>query len=162
VPETAAAGGRRAGLRGRERRAGRARRRALPAPAQRAGPARRALRLAAALWALGSALPAGAREAPLAPDGAPGIRLADLPPEAREALARIEQGGPHPYRQDGATFGNRERILPARPRGYYREYTVRTPGSRDRGARRIVTGSGGERWYTDDHYRSFRRIEVPP
>ena len=69
------------------------------------------------------------------------IRLADLPPEARETLALIKRGGPFPFpRKDGSTFGNFENRLPERPRGYYREYTVPTPGSRDRGARRIVAG----------------------
>jgi guanyl-specific ribonuclease Sa len=86
-----------------------------------------------------------------------------LPPEAHDTLALIAAGGPFPHRQDGSTFGNRERLLPARERGWYREYTVRTPGSRDRGARRIVTGGDppSEYWYTDDHYRSFRPFEVP-
>lgn len=86
------------------------------------------------------------------------IGLAELPPEARETLALIEAGGPFPYARDGTVFRNREGLLPARPRGYYREYTVRTPGVRDRGARRIVAGRGGEFYYTRDHYRSFRRI----
>jgi ribonuclease T1 len=86
------------------------------------------------------------------------IRAADLPPEARQTLALIAQGGPFPYRKDGSVFGNREGLLPPRERGHYREYTVRTPGARDRGARRIVAGRGGERYYTDDHYRSFKRI----
>ena len=86
------------------------------------------------------------------------VRAADLPPEARQTLALIERGGPFPYEKDGTVFGNREGILPKKPRGHYREYTVRTPGSRDRGARRIVAGQSGERYYTDDHYRSFRRI----
>jgi ribonuclease T1 len=81
-----------------------------------------------------------------------------LPAEAQETLARIEAGGPFPYRQDGRVFHNRERLLPQRERGYYREYTVETPGARDRGARRIVAGRGGEYYYTEDHYRSFRRI----
>lgn len=81
-----------------------------------------------------------------------------LPPEARETLARIKAGGPFPYPQDGRTFQNREKRLPLRERGYYREYTVKTPGARDRGARRIVAGRGGELYYTEDHYRSFRRI----
>ncbi|MCX7960841.1 MAG: ribonuclease [Burkholderiales bacterium] len=90
---------------------------------------------------------------------APGeVRLADLPPEARETVALIRQGGPFPYAKDGTVFGNREGLLPARPRGYYREYTVKTPGARDRGARRIVAGASGELYYTDDHYRTFRRI----
>lgn len=84
-----------------------------------------------------------------------------LPPEARETLRLIERGGPFPYRQDGAEFQNRERLLPLHPRGYYREYTVKTPGSPDRGARRIVTGQGGEVYYTDDHYDSFRRVVMP-
>lgn len=86
------------------------------------------------------------------------VALADLPPEARTTLRLIEQGGPFPYRRDGVVFGNYERRLPLRPRGHYREYTVPTPGARDRGARRIVTGDHGERYYTDDHYRTFRRI----
>jgi ribonuclease T1 len=86
------------------------------------------------------------------------VSLQELPGEARQALARIEAGGPFPYRQDGRVFHNRERLLPARNAGYYREYTVRTPGARDRGARRIVAGRNGEYYYTEDHYRSFRRI----
>jgi ribonuclease T1 len=86
------------------------------------------------------------------------ISVADLPAEARATLALIEAGGPFPYRQDGKTFGNREKLLPRRDHGYYREYTVRTPGAQDRGARRIVAGSGGESYYTADHYRSFKRI----
>jgi len=87
-----------------------------------------------------------------------GVSLKSLPAEARETLERIKAGGPFPYRQDGRVFGNREGLLPKQKRGYYREYTVRTPGARDRGARRIVAGQGGEYYYTDDHYRSFRRI----
>jgi ribonuclease T1 len=86
------------------------------------------------------------------------IPLAQLPAEARETLALIKAGGPFPHQRDGALFGNREGLLPKRERGYYREYTVTTPGARDRGARRIVAGRGGEYYYTDDHYRSFRRI----
>ena len=126
------------------------------------GPLRTALAIAAAAWALGAAVPAAAGDPSRDRDGAGPVRVADLPSEARDTLERIERGGPFRYRQDGATFGNRERLLPPRPRGYYREYTVRTPGERGRGARRIVAGSDGDRWYTDDHYRSFRRIEVPP
>lgn len=85
-----------------------------------------------------------------------------LPPEAHATLARIARGGPHPYRKDGSVFQNRERRLPNQPRGYYREYTVDTPGSDDRGARRIVTGGDppAEYWYTDDHYRSFRKFTL--
>jgi len=86
------------------------------------------------------------------------IPLAKLPDEARETLALIKRGGPFPYRQDGSTFGNREKRLPLKARGYYREYTVPTPGARDRAARRIVAGRGGEYYYTDDHYNSFRLI----
>ena len=82
----------------------------------------------------------------------------ELPIEARATLELIKAGGPFPYPQDHRPFGNREQLLPLKPRGYYREYTVRTPGVRDRGARRIVAGSGGEYYYTADHYRSFRRI----
>ena len=86
------------------------------------------------------------------------IRAADLPGEARATLALINAGGPFPYEKDGGKFGNREGRLPPEKRGYYREYTVRTPGSRDRGARRIIAGKRGERYYTDDHYRTFRRV----
>jgi len=90
------------------------------------------------------------------------IAINELPSEARETLALIRSGGPFPYRQDGTVFGNHERLLPAKGRGYYREYTVKTPGARDRGARRIVSGGEPralrEFYYTDDHYRSFSRI----
>ncbi|MFS8063939.1 MAG: ribonuclease domain-containing protein [Luteimonas sp.] len=88
-----------------------------------------------------------------------------LPPEAIDTLQRIARGGPFEHRQDGATFQNRERRLPPQARGYYREYTVETPGSRDRGARRIIVGGGTpgdsppiEYFYSDDHYRRFRRF----
>ena len=74
-------------------------------------------------------------------------------------LALIDGGGPYPYRKDGSTFSNREALLPAQPRGYYREYTVPTPGSRDRGARRVVQGKDGDTWYTSDHYKTFVRID---
>lgn len=85
-----------------------------------------------------------------------------LPPQARETLRLIAQGGPFPYRQDGGTFGNREGRLPRQPNGYYREYTVDTPGLGHRGARRIVTGGQPPReyYYTEDHYESFRRFEI--
>lgn len=84
-----------------------------------------------------------------------------LPPEARDTLALIRQGGPYPYRRDGVTFQNREGRLPDAANGFYREYTVTTPGSRDRGARRIISGGRPPNvfYYTDDHYRSFRRIQ---
>ena len=86
------------------------------------------------------------------------IALGELPPEARRTLDLIKKGGPFPYRNDGMTFGNRERRLPLREHGYYREYTVQTPGSTDRGARRIVAGRNADFYYTDDHYHTFRRI----
>ena len=86
------------------------------------------------------------------------IAAGQLPAEARQTLALIKAGGPFPHAQDGRTFQNREKRLPRQQRGYYREYTVKTPGARDRGARRIVSGRGGEYYYTEDHYRSFRRI----
>lgn len=89
------------------------------------------------------------------------IAVQKLPDEARHTLALIERNGPFPYSRDGAVFGNREGQLPKHGRGYYREYTVKTPGARDRGARRIVAGRDGELYYTDDHYRSFRRIIRP-
>lgn len=86
------------------------------------------------------------------------IAAADLPAEARETLKLIRLGGPFPYARDGTVFGNREGLLPRAPRGSYREYTVKTPGRRDRGARRIIGSNSGEFYYTADHYRSFRRI----
>jgi ribonuclease T1 len=89
----------------------------------------------------------------------PTISLPDLPSQARETLSLIKQGGPFPYPRDGITFGNREGRLPLHRRGYYSEYTVKTPGSRDRGARRIIAGSRGEFYYTDDHYKTFRLIK---
>ncbi len=95
--------------------------------------------------------------------GAGAVELAALPPEARTTERLIRAGGPFPYAKDGTVFGNRERLLPAQRRGYYREYTVRTPGARTRGARRLVCG--GERptkpeacYYTDNHYASFQRV----
>jgi len=86
------------------------------------------------------------------------VTLADLSKEGRDALFVIKQGGPFPYKRDGVVFGNFERRLPEKERGYYREYTVPTPGSRDRGARRIIVGRGGEYYYTDDHYQTFHQI----
>ena len=90
--------------------------------------------------------------------GIPQIAAADLPRVARETLRLIKRGGPFPYAKDGTVFNNREGLLPARSRGYYREYTVQAPGVRDRGARRIIAGGPGEYYYTDDHYASFRLI----
>jgi len=95
----------------------------------------------------------------LDPDsGLPLVALSDLPPEATETMGLIHAGGPFPYRQDGVVFENREGILPDADLGYYHEYTVGTPGSVDRGARRIVVGRQGEAYWTDDHYASFSRI----
>jgi ribonuclease T1 len=116
--------------------------------------------LFAALF-LAAALPAAAQRGP-APEArgvqVPTVRFAELPPEAITTLRLIERKGPFPYAKDGAVFGNREGRLPKQRRGYYREYTVKTPGERTRGARRIVSGAGGERYYTADHYDTFRRI----
>ena len=89
---------------------------------------------------------------------AEGIAVGELPAEARTTLQLIEQGGPFPYARDGVVFGNYEKRLPKRPRGYYHEYTVPTPGAHNRGARRIIAGNQGERYYTGDHYRTFQRI----
>lgn len=104
--------------------------------------------------------------APLASFGTgppPSIEAGDLPPEARATLGHIRAGGPFSYERDGVVFGNRERLLPARPRGYYHEYTVPTPGVSGRGARRIVCGGHAgtlaECYYSADHYQSFRRIQ---
>jgi len=115
--------------------------------------------LLAALWLLLSGF------AP--PAGLPEVELGRLPPEAAQTLALIKKGGPFRYQRDGIVFQNREQRLPGQKRGYYREYTVPTPGLNHRGARRIVAGSGanhdvrtsGEYYYTGDHYRSFRRIK---
>jgi ribonuclease T1 len=119
-----------------------------------------AIALAAALLA---GIPAAARDMPAAPRE---VSVADLPREAGDTLAAIKRGGPFPHRRDGSVFVNRERRLPVMPRGYYTEYTVRTPGRADRGPRRIVAGRGstgdaatsGEYYYSDDHYETFRRI----
>ncbi len=81
-----------------------------------------------------------------------------LPPGARHTIELIHRGGPFPYSRDGVVFGNREGLLPSQPSGYYREYTVTTPGQPDRGARRIITGREGAMYYTDDHYASFRLV----
>ncbi len=94
-------------------------------------------------------------EARAGPAGMAVIALDELPPEARDTIQLIEQDGPFPYERDGITFQNREGLLPRKPRGYYREYTVITPDSSDRGARRIIAGEEGELYYTEDHYDSF-------
>lgn len=108
-------------------------------------------------------LPAGARDVP---STLAEVHVEELPAEAQRTLTLIKRGGPFPYKKDATVFGNREKRLPPQPRGYYTEYTVKTPHSRDRGARRIVAGRGaardpatsGEYYYTDDHYNTFRRI----
>lgn len=98
-------------------------------------------------------------------DGLGTVAVGDLPAEARQTLALIREGGPYPYEKDGSVFGNYERKLPRQRRGYYTEYTVKTPRVRSRGARRIIAGGRDGRptefYYTDDHYQTFRRIEFP-
>lgn len=95
---------------------------------------------------------------PAKPPNVSTIPEANLPSEARDVIHRIQSGGTFQYRQDGVTFANREGRLPAEPRGYYREYTVATPGAADRGARRLILGRNGELYYTSDHYRSFQWV----
>jgi ribonuclease T1 len=91
------------------------------------------------------------------------IKAENLPSEAQRTLALVKKGGPFPYAKDGVVFGNYEGVLPKQKRGYYHEFTVKTPGARNRGARRIVSGgdtaSSGEYYYTDDHYATFKRIK---
>jgi ribonuclease T1 len=104
-------------------------------------------------------MPAIAQKAPPAPAIAQvEVPLASLPPEAIATVKLIHKGGPFPYARDGIIFSNREELLPKQKRGYYREYTVKTPGDRTRGARRIVAGAAGELYYSDDHYQHLRRI----
>jgi ribonuclease T1 len=108
---------------------------------------------------------ASTRRAPVSPtvvlSGLPTIQYDRLPAQARETIDLILRGDPFPYRQDGAVFQNREHLLPGKPSGYYHEYTVVTPGSADRGARRIIAGVQGELYYTDDHYASFKQVVMP-
>lgn len=126
---------------------------------------RRALHKWGLTVAVVSGLAAGAvvqAKSPSPPDTA-AVTLSSLPSQAQATHRLILSGGPFPYSKDGTVFGNRERLLPAQARGYYREYTVKTPGSRDRGARRIVCGGKPPTqpqacFYTDDHYASFKRI----
>ena len=96
-----------------------------------------------------------ASAADLKPAGMATIAESSLPAEARDVIKRIDDGGSFQYRQDGVTFQNRERRLPSEPSGYYREYTVATPGAADRGARRLILGRQGELYYSPDHYKSF-------
>jgi ribonuclease T1 len=92
-------------------------------------------------------------------DGLDAVSLDELPSEAIDTLELIANDGPFPFDKDGAVFQNRERVLPKHDRGYYHEYTVIDPSESDRGPRRVVTGECGERFYTDDHYDSFRQVE---
>jgi ribonuclease T1 len=98
------------------------------------------------------------REGDTDPTDLPVVALTSLPQEAQDTVALVDAGGPFPYDRDGVVFENRERLLPDERSGYYHEYTVPTPGESDRGARRIITGSAGELYWTDDHYRTFERI----
>lgn len=124
---------------------------------------RRVLRAVGAMavgLALAGGMPLAHARGPLPVES---VALAELPSQARTTYRLIFQGGPFPYDKDGSVFGNRERLLPAYPRGYYREYTVKTPWARDRGARRIVCGGVPPNqpeacYYTSDHYNSFRKI----
>ena len=118
----------------------------------------RALWFAIAMALSAAGFPATAQKAPAPRPEVTTIAIAEVPPEARVTIALIRKGGPYPYAKDGAVFGNREGILPKERRGYYREYTVKTPGVRTRGARRIIWGADGEFYYTDDHYNHFHRI----
>ncbi|WP_395686734.1 ribonuclease domain-containing protein [Caenimonas koreensis] len=110
----------------------------------------------------GPLVQARARTDGTAPRSSAVIAVAELPRQGRETYELIRRGGPFPNGKDGSVFGNRERLLPAEKRGFYREYTVATPGSRDRGARRIVCGGPPRTpqacYYTADHYASFRMI----
>ncbi|MFK0237119.1 ribonuclease domain-containing protein [Streptomyces vinaceus] len=106
----------------------------------------------------GSPVPGSSVSPPAWARGMATVRADALPAQAREVLVLIDRGGPYAYRQDGTVFGNFEKVLPQQKRGYYHEFTVRTPGERDRGARRIVTGEGGEFYYTDDHYETFKAV----
>jgi ribonuclease T1 len=117
-------------------------------------------RLGAAILAL-SLLVSGAACAKQDAGALPEIAAAELPAQARATIDLIRKGGPFPHDRDGIVFGNFEKRLPLRSRGYYREYTVRTPGVKSRGARRIVAGKGGELYYTEDHYQTFKRIKEP-
>lgn len=92
------------------------------------------------------------------PSTLPAINASQLPREARQTLALIEKGGPYPYDRDGVNFGNFEGLLPKKSGGFYKEYTVPTPGESDRGARRIVVGKDSAKYYTPDHYESFKFI----
>lgn len=114
----------------------------------------------------GTAAPAATTQSASAPpaggtvSSSANVALSTLPPQVTDTVRLIELGGPFPYRQDGVVFANLERRLPIRQRGYYHEYTVRTPGSPDRGARRIIIGQNGQYYYTPDHYETFVPVDV--
>jgi ribonuclease T1 len=112
---------------------------------------------AAAMQATAYEAPAGMRK--MLSQNGDTISVTQLPPEGQQVLALIKKGGPFPYSRDGVIFGNREKRLPKQARGYYKEYTVKTPGVRTRGARRIIAGAKGEYFYTDNHYETFRQIK---
>ena len=119
-----------------------------------------AIVLAAMLW-----LPAGAQahthpsQAQAAHADPASDQRCRIAAEARDTLRAIKQGGPFAYPRDGVVFNNFEHVLPKRQRGYYHEYTVKTPGTHNRGARRIISGEAGEYYYTADHYQTFKRIQ---
>ena len=104
--------------------------------------------------------PEGSGAARTPDSGLPRIAESDLPAEATVTLRLVRSDGPFPFDEDDEVFGNREGLLPERPRGYYREFTVETPGEDDRGPRRLVEGRGGDLYWTTDHYASFRQVEV--
>ena len=117
---------------------------------------------------LGNAGVAQALDATRPAGNLPLVTASTLPKEARDTLALIRKGGPYSYTKDGSIFSNRERVLPKEPRGFYHEFTVKTPQARDRGARRIVCGGASTKqqpqvldkcYYTDDHYASFKKIK---
>jgi ribonuclease T1 len=112
--------------------------------------------VAVVLWGVGQSGSSSDDDAPTVSHGA----TSGLPAEASETLALVDAGGPFPYARDGAVFMNRERLLPQQPRGFWREYTVPTPGESDRGARRLVVGRDGSAYYSGDHYASFRRVRT--
>ena len=110
-------------------------------------------------WALNKGgFSGGGRAGDADPTSLPTVAASALPPEATRTLELIDAGGPFPYDRDGVVFENREGLLPKEPSGYYHEYTVPTPGSADRGARRIIAGPHGDLYWTEDHYQSFERI----
>jgi len=118
------------------------------------------LGVAVLTWALNQGgFSGGGRDGDADPAALPAVSLAALPSQAAATVTLIDHDGPFPYDRDGAVFENREGLLPGEPTGYYHEYTVPTPGSDDRGARRIIEGSAGELYWTDDHYRTFATIE---